>query len=229
VPLAAPPLPPGGVPLPGLGLFGGGGDKSRSEDAPAPQPSRTPEPQGQPTPQAPVEPAAHESSSGDSSPQSHFLSFAAGGLLASNPIGLSSISTYHGLGLFWTPTFPLPILSFLYLRGNLGVIHSFDAVSGAPNGISTEAFPIQVYQAFAGTTLLRPLYAEVGVGGQHWDYESASGTLVTLQAGLILSMNGFLNRVFVGVSSFKSGDSTSTHSLFSFQNNETHLGIGFQL
>jgi hypothetical protein len=147
-------------------------------------------------------------------PKLHLAAFALGGFYGQNPnpSSASGIPYYRAFEITWTPYIPLPILNFLYVRGSFGAT-LFENYS------LNNAFLIHEYQAFAGTTLLSPLYAEVGGGEQIWRNDNIDSAILSANAGLIVSPNGRLNRIFVGVSKFFAGSGSL----------EARAGIGFTI
>lgn len=184
-----------------------------SAPAPAPPP-KIPEIPPTPLP-PPIEQAkAEEARKEEDRPKIHLLSFAFGAFYSPNPNPSDETNVPWDDAFFvtWTPTIPIPLLSFLYVRGSFGLTF-FEGFS------VNNAFLISNYEVFAGTTILPLIYAEVGGGEQIWRNDDIDATILSANVGLILSPNGRFNRIFVGGSKFFQG----TQPL------EARVGIGIQL
>lgn len=184
---------------------------------PAPPPKLPP-----PPPAAAVAPAVAEKNAADAEkerPKMHFVSFGVAAFMSESPTvegallpsGLPA-TRVTAVQFHWTPSIPLPVLDFLYARGSFGA-------TVFERGSLNNAFLIHDYQLLAGTTILNPLFAEVGGGHQSWRSEQISGGILSANVGFILNANGRLNRLFVGVSKFLRGTSPV----------EVRGGIGIQL
>jgi hypothetical protein len=91
----------------------------------------------------------------------------------------------------WTPTLPVPFLSFLTLRGNLGL-------NFAQNGSLSAGLLIREYQVFLNLSLLQGLFVEAGIGRQIWNPKFLlDGQLLSLNAGILLP-SGLLKSMYVG-------------------------------
>jgi hypothetical protein len=189
---------------------------STSASPPAPPPKLPPPPAP-----APLPPAVAEKNAADAEkerPRMHLVSFSVAAFMSENPVaegeflpsGLPA-TRYTAIQFHWTPSVPLPVLDFLYVRGSFGA-------TVFEHGSLNNGFLIHDYQLLAGTSLLNPLYAEVGGGHQSWRTEDIKGGVLSGNVGLILSTNGRLNRLFVGGSKFLRGT----------QPFEIRAGIGIQ-
>lgn len=191
--------------------------RSQSAAPPAPPPKLPPPPAP-----APLPPAVAEKNAADAEkerPSIHLVSFSIAAFMSENPKLQSEIlanglpaTRYTALQVHWTPSVPLPVMDFIYLRGSVGA-------TVFEHGSLNNGFLVHDYQLLAGTTLLNPLFVEAGGGHQAWRTEDIKGGVVSGNAGLILSPSGRLNRVFVGVSKFLRGTSPI----------EVRAGIGIQL
>ncbi len=91
----------------------------------------------------------------------------------------------------YTPSAPLPVLSFLFVRGQFSLLIFKE-------GFANDSFLVHELAGFLGTDLLNPLFVEVGYGRQYFRTKDLANNFFAIYAGIILNPNGFLNRVFVG-------------------------------
>jgi hypothetical protein len=209
------------------------GRKSDSPEQIAPSAPAAPPPRIPPDPAKPVVPpevAAEQKKIEDEreKPTYHLLSLALGVMGAEDPVvpafydngngfgngqpySPPSRQFYRALTIAWTPSIPIPVFTFLQVRGNFGA-------ALFQNGSLNNHFLIHEYQVFLVCTLLRPLYVEAGGGEQLWNVPQYDGGIMSANAGFILSENGRLNRIFVGLSDFKGGNHAT----------EYRAGIGLQ-
>jgi hypothetical protein len=91
----------------------------------------------------------------------------------------------------WTPRIPVPFLTFLTLRGQVG--GSF-ALEGSLNN----NFLVKELQVFLTLTVFNFSFVEAGIGNQIWTgYRSYNSGLTSVNAGLIPKI-GFIERIFIG-------------------------------
>lgn len=190
--------------------------KPSNSAAPAAQPAPAPKPpEAAPATPPPAVVAQQKADDEAERPRMHLASFSFGAFHSRDPrpeVASDRGAIHNALVVAWTPTIPIPVLNFLYLRGSFGPA-LFDRFS------LRNALFLHEYWAFVGTTLLKPVYFEVGAGEQIWRFSDADGGAIGGNAGLIISMNGRLNRIFIGASKFFKGNDP-------FQ---ARAGIGIQL
>jgi hypothetical protein len=104
------------------------------------------------------------------------LSFRLGAFFSVLPDG-TLIRAAHAA---WSPTLPVPGISFLTIRGNLGF-------SFARDGTLASGLLIKEYQVFLNLRLLNLLFVEAGIGEQIWRPGfNLEGQLRSVGAGLLL-------------------------------------------
>lgn len=193
-----------------------GSSASAEVRAPLPVPAAPPPKLPQAPPPPPAPPAVVQQKLVEAEqdrPHMHLLAFALGAFMSQNPNSetVTGIPYYRAFQVTWTPIIPLPVLNFLYVRGSFGAT-MFEDYS------LNNAFLVHEYQAFAGTSLLSPLFVEAGGGEQIWRNDGIQGGIASANAGLIISQNGRWNRIYVGASKFMNGTKPV----------EVHAGVGIQ-
>ena len=91
----------------------------------------------------------------------------------------------------YTPSVPVPFISFLYLRGQVSLLIFKD-------GFANDHFLVHELGGFVGTDLLKPIFIEAGGGHQFFRTQDLSHGFFAFYGGIILNADGFFNRVFVG-------------------------------
>jgi hypothetical protein len=196
---------------------------SSSSPPPAPPPALASPPAPPKSPEQEAKEKLVQEEEDKLSPRFHPLNFQVGFVYAEEPSVPGQDKVRHrALQLAFTPYFPLPIpyLKWIYFRGFIGGALWEDG--SLYNGVLTREA-----QLFAGVTLLRPLFAEIGGGIQNWAKIGRDATQISLNAGLVLNENKFFNRLFVGVTGAHFGSNSG--SLVNEQwIGEVRAGLGFQ-
>lgn len=110
----------------------------------------------------------------------------------------------------WNPTIPIPVLKFLSVRGNFGVMFG-------KNGSLGNHFIAREFQVFVTGSLLNTFFLEMGMGEQVWPQGGPTAGVSSLNAGLLTKAVGLIDRIFVG---------RTTMNLRGAPNAEYKAGVG---
>lgn len=188
----------------------GSGDSSPagSGGTPPPKiqlPQKNPEPTPSSSPTNP--PSDHQNKSEDEPSRFKLIAFQAGFFFSELPSG----DVVRALTAAWTPTLPVPFISFLSIRGNFG---GDFALQGSLNS----NFLVYEFQVFLTASLFNFAYVEGGMGEQIWkgSYTYDAG-LTTINVGI--QTKGLIDRIFIGMQRL------NTYPIF----NEYKAGIGIAI
>ncbi|MEO5968716.1 MAG: FecR family protein [Bdellovibrionia bacterium] len=104
----------------------------------------------------------------------------------------------RAVSLAWTPTLPVPFLSFLTIRGNLGL-------NFARDGSLSGGLLVNEYQVFLNLNLLQVFFVEAGIGRQVWNSVlPIQDELRSFNAGILLP-SGILKSIYFGYQYLNTG------------------------
>lgn len=141
-------------------------------------------------------------------PLTKLLAFQTGMFFTRTP----ELGVVRAVTLSWNPTYRLPILSFLSIRGHVGA-------DFAQNGSLFRKFYVQEFQGFVTASFFSKIFVEAGLGEQIWWHGGPDAALATINGGIYLGPQGYINRIFFGTSMLNSTP----------QIQEFKVGIGIKL
>lgn len=104
---------------------------------------------------------------------------------------LQDSSPIRAINAVWTPSIPIPLFSFLSVRGNFGG-------SFANQGSLASNFMVADFQIFATISLFDLFFIEAGIGEQIWRTQPFfDSDLRALNTGLLVKW-GFIDKLIVG-------------------------------